>query len=668
MSQNCISVLILDDDPDDVFFIEETLSEIDGGSYQADCALNVCAAFDLIEKQNYDVILCDYQLGAHTGIDFIKKLQFQKNPTPVILLTGMSKASIDNEALGAGASDYICKSDISVSRLDRTIRYVVANALKQQALSDVLTGIDIAICVKNDVSEPSIWNERFLSVARRLNSEGSETEAIVQLLAFLGDKKDTISIDELSMDMKVTRLDDDRSVIAMHDVSNHMMALQQRERAENQAAYLAKHCHLTGLPNRLALMEAIDERIAANEPFYLVNLDMNKFKDVNDVHGHEIGDCLLIAVSDRLNSCCGDTDFLARIGGDEFVAISSAGDNNSAEYPLAECFQEAMNSEFFLSGRTLSMSISVGLATYPGTGNTPQQLMSNADVAMYRAKRNPLNRVQVFDSELDTAIRQQKVLVTDLAEAIRNRELDVAFQPICNVQSREIVAFEALARWAHKSQGQIPPDTFISIAEEAGLIGDLGELILSKACDFAAAWPQPINVAVNVSGFQIRYCDMVSTIHKVLFDTGLPASRLEIEITESVLLDDFDQALHVLRGIKNLGVSLAMDDFGTGYSSLSSLVSFPFDKLKIDRSFIEGLENREQQANIAKTCIGLGKNMNLRIVAEGVETPEQVEFLIEHDCTEMQGYLLGKPMENNAAIEFMNASGLPEKQKLRWVG
>ena len=659
MSNENIKILILDDDPDDVFLVMDTLNSIEDSSYDICAVYKIDDAFSELEENAFDVVLCDYQLGAQTGIDFMRRLRAEKQSLPVILLTGMSDSAIDEAALGAGASEYICKADLTAPTLERSIRYVVANASRQRFLSDVLEGIDVAICVTTTGASAHIWNETFLSYARMITPQGDDGHVVSKLLTqIMGSKDKTIQIDELSMDVKITVLDKGKTVVAMHDVSDHMQALRKTEEAESKAALQAKLCPLTNLPNRLGLVEKLDEVIRSGKPFHLLNLDLNKFKDVNDVHGHEIGDSLLNLVGIRLAECCSDDDFLARMGGDEFVAISMIEDDDLDGMALAHSFQATTQKEFRIKGKLLTVAMSIGISTFPTSGSTAQQLLSNADVAMYRAKHNPASNIQYFDSELDTAVRERKVLTNDLANSVRNGDIKIALQPIYCVKREVIVCFEALARWEHPQFGMISPDLFISIAEENGLIEELGESVLRRACESAVQWPSPINVAVNVSGLQVRFSDLVSTVHQVLVDTGLPAKRLEIEVTESVLMDDLEHAIHVLRGLKNLGVSLAMDDFGTGFSSLSSLISFPFDKLKIDRSFIDGLENSEKRASVAKTCIGLGRNMNMIVVAEGIETEEQVDFLKQYECLQMQGYLLGKPMsQENAKRHLLEFNG-----------
>lgn len=656
MNSLCLKVLILDDDEDDTFLICDTINEIVGTTYRTEVAHTPDDAMALIREHQFQLILCDYRLGATSGIDFIRDIRASGIDMPVILLTGMEDRSTDDEALAAGAADFLNKSNISAPVIDRAIRYAVANAERQRLLSTVLTSVNAAVCVLNERKRPALWNPSFQRLAQ-LHKPGGEDAAVISFCNRLLTAETVHTVGERILDKKMSNLPDNRSVITLHDVTEHIEALRERERAENKAAHLAKHCSLTGLPNRVAFAERIGEEITkakeTGREFYLLNLDLNKFKEVNDVFGHHVGDQLLIEVAQRLRACCSENDYLARLGGDEFVAIQLKKKGSSGTPDLAEKFAQAVCGSFKLSNRVVRTGVSVGFASYPAHGTSAQELLSNADIAMYRAKADPNSRVHAYDSQLDQVIREQRIITNDLREAIENETLDVHFQPQADAQTGKITGFEALARWNHPRHGPVSPSTFIPIAEENGLIDNIGRNILRRSCEHAMAWPEPVNVAVNISGVQIRYTDLVSTVRTILFETGLPSNRLELEVTESVLIDDFDYAMHVLRGIKNLGVSLAMDDFGTGYSSLSSLIAFPFDKLKIDRSFVMELGNRARMATVTKAIIGLGKNLDLKILAEGVEHPEHIDFLRSEGCDEMQGFLIGRPMPQSQVTQYL---------------
>ncbi len=648
-----IHILILDDDPDDTLIIRDTLLETADREYVISVAHKPADAFSYIEQNSYDVVLCDYRLGATNGIDFIKDIRAKNVQVPVILMTGVSDKSVDEEGLRVGASDFLNKSDLSSALLDKAIRYAIANAARQNLLSTVLSNVESAVCVLDEDGRPQLWNSKFQDVSsgqKDARHNDSNVDAFVENTL---NSTGVLKVSGRVFEKNISDLDDGRSVVTLHDVSSHIEALREREIAENKSAHLAKHCPLTGVANRLGFNEKIRQEIDSGQRFQLLNLDLNKFKEVNDVFGHETGDELLCKVTARMKKCCEDGDYLTRIGGDEFVVLQRLEDGEEKSTRLAECFQAAIERDFVVGKRKLRIGVSIGISSFPDQGRTAEVLLSNADIAMYRAKANAESCIQFFDTDLDNAIRQRRTMIADLTEAIENKDIDVHFQPLADVNTQKILGFEALARWTHPETGPVRPDIFIELAEENGLIESIGNIVMTKACENAAAWPYPVKVAINVSGVQIRHTDILNDVQSALFHTGLPANRLELEVTESVLLDDFDFALHVLRGLKNLGLSLAMDDFGTGYSSLSSLISFPFDKLKIDRSFVTDLDRQQRLKNVVTTCIGLGKNLNMRMVAEGVERQAHIDFLVEHGCQEMQGFLIGRPMSNADVHDYL---------------
>ena len=648
-----IHILILDDDPDDAFLVRDALLDAVGREYEVHMVHKPNDAFQHLNESSFDVILCDYRLGSTNGIDFLKDLRAEDIHVPVILMTGVTNESIDEEALRVGASDFLCKSDLSTALLDKTVRYAIANAARQNLLSTVLSNVESAVCVMDDDGKPQLWNSKFQDISsgkvKAPHHDGNVDDFVEIALSSTA----VLKVGGKVFEKNISDLDDGRSVITLHDVSSHIAALREREIAENKSAHLAKHCPLTGVANRLGFNERIKQEIESGHRFQLLNLDLNKFKEVNDLFGHETGDELLCKVTSRLKKCCEKDDYLTRIGGDEFVVLQRLKDGELQSSRLAECFQEAILRDFVVNGRKLRIGVSIGISSFPDQGKTAETLLSNADIAMYRAKAGADGGIQFFDTALDNAIRERRILIADLTEAVESKDIEVHFQPLADVKTQKILGFEALARWTHPTKGPIRPDIFIELAEENGLIENIGEIVMHKACENAVNWPYPVKVAINVSGVQIRHTDIVKDVQSTLLQTGLPASRLELEVTESVLLDDFDYSLHVLRGLKNMGLSLAMDDFGTGFSSLSSLISFPFDKLKIDRSFVTDLDRQQRLKNVVTTCIGLGKNLNMRMVAEGVERQPHIDFLVEQECQEMQGFLIGRPMANADVHDYL---------------
>ena len=421
--------------------------------------------------------------------------------------------------------------------------------------------------------------------------------------------------------------------------------LTERRRHEQQIAHMAHHDPLTDLPNRVAFNECIattlDLAKTSGERFALLSIDIDRFKSVNDVFGHVIGDTLLREIARRMEQACQGA-FVARVGGDEFQVITPTGPHPATAEALAEKLCAALDVDIDIDGIPLRVRLTVGIAVFPQDGADAVTLIANADAALFRAKSEARGSVRFFELSMDKQLRDKRALQQDLRTAIARDEIELHYQPQAHIDG-EITGFEALVRWHHPRQGLVSPNTFIPLAEESGIIVELGEWILRAACREAASWPRPLDIAINLSPVQFRYGDLPKLVHEILLETGLAPPRLELEITEGVLIGDFNRAVSILRRLKALGVRIAMDDFGTGYSSLSYLQSFPFDKIKIDQSFIANLGHSQQAATIVRAVIALGRGLNMPVVAEGVETEEQRKFLAAENCNEIQGYLIGRP-------------------------
>jgi diguanylate cyclase (GGDEF)-like protein len=389
---------------------------------------------------------------------------------------------------------------------------------------------------------------------------------------------------------------------------------------------------LTGVLQRAAELD---------EKFAVLIFDLDRFKEINDVFGHAAGDGLLRELSRRVQSVIGDA-YLARLGGDEFMIIQPDDRQPDSAADLAERLGSVVAEDIIFDGHHLRVGLSIGIALFPDDGRDVGSLLGNADAALYRAKADGRGTVRFFEANMDQKLRESRLLQHDLRRAISQNELALHYQPQARIDG-EVVGFEALLRWHHPVRGLIQPNTFIPIAEESGLIIGIGEWVLRQACREAATWLNPLQIAVNLSPVQFKHGDLPAMIHEILLETGLAAQRLELEITEGVLIEDFQRAIAILRRLKALGVRIAMDDFGTGYSSLSYLQAFPFDKIKIDQSFIANLDSNEQSATIVRSVIGLAHGLRLPVVAEGVETASQLEFLTDAMCTKVQGFFVGRP-------------------------
>ena len=422
--------------------------------------------------------------------------------------------------------------------------------------------------------------------------------------------------------------------------------ITERLAAEERIKHLAHYDALTDLPNRVTFYERVEtvlSQLRRSESIAVLSLDLDHFKNVNDTLGHPIGDLLLKAAADRMRSCVRSEDLVARLGGDEFAIVQVPSTQSSDVNALAARLIECVGAPYDLDGHQVIVGTSVGIAIAPGDGDKPDQLMKNADLALYRAKADGGGVYRFFELEMDARMRARRALELDLHKAIVNGEFELYYQPVIDVKTGQITCCEALVRWHHPERGMIPPLEFIPVAEETGLIVPLGEWVLRQACAEAAGWPKHVAVAVNVSPAQFKSRNLVPTVINALAASGLPAGRLELEITELVLMQETEGAIGILQQFHALGVRVAMDDFGTGYSSLGYLRSFPFDRIKIDQSFIHDLSIKDDSIAIIRAVVGLSSSLGIRTTAEGVETEEQLARLTSEGCSEAQGFLFSRP-------------------------
>jgi diguanylate cyclase (GGDEF)-like protein/PAS domain S-box-containing protein len=514
-------------------------------------------------------------------------------------------------------------------------RYLLANRSAETILNrrrEDATGMTAA-----DIFNP---REAKLIVAR--------DEAAIKKRGLLAEEHPISTKDGLRLFLtrRVTVLDDagePQYLIKTHE------DVTDRRQTESRMAHMAYHDGLTDLPNRAAFLQALAQMIEAcggtDEEFAVLSVDLDGLKEINDVFGHAMGDKLLIEVSRRIQSSARG-GVVARLSGDEFGLIID-GKQPVAGMMLAEQLAEALAQEFLIDGKSIRTGVTTGISVFPVNGMDAASLLANAGAALFRAKAKSRGSISLYEPEMDQQIRDRRVLHQDLSLAIKNGELSLHYQPQAmarqTVASSEVIGFEALARWLHPVRGFVPPGDFIPLAEESGLIVEMGEWILREACKEAASWPMPLQIAVNLSPAQFMHGDLVGLVHSILLETGLAPGRLELEITEGVLIEDLDRGLALLRRLKALGVRISMDDFGSGYSSLSYLQAFPFDKIKIDRAFVMNLGRSPQSAAIVRAVIDLGHGLEMSIVAEGVETQEQLGFLADGGCDAVQGYFIGRP-------------------------
>ena len=431
--------------------------------------------------------------------------------------------------------------------------------------------------------------------------------------------------------------------------------ITERQRSEERVAHMARHDALTDLPNRVLLRERLEhelKRVKRGECLAVLCLDLDQFKSINDALGHPIGDELLKLVADRLRGCTREPDTVARLGGDEFAIIMTQMEQPTDAAALSKRIRESIVKPYQIEGHTIVTDISIGISVAPFDAIDPDPLLRNADMALYGAKADGRGTYRFFEPEMNTRMKARRELEMDLRRALVGKEFELHYQPLVSLESNDVNAFEALLRWNHPKRGLVSPADFIPIAEETGLIVPLGEWVLKAACYEAVEWPDHIKVAVNLSPAQLNNRNLLSVVTGALGETGMPPHKLQLEITETVLLQNTFATLQTLHELRKLGVQIALDDFGTGYSSLSYLRSFPFDKIKIDRSFIQDLANGEEPVAIVQAVTNLAKSLKMASTAEGVETQQQMDMLQALGCTEMQGYLFSRARPASEIRQF----------------
>ncbi|MBY5815183.1 putative bifunctional diguanylate cyclase/phosphodiesterase [Rhizobium leguminosarum] len=444
------------------------------------------------------------------------------------------------------------------------------------------------------------------------------------------------------------------------NISIHADITDDRRAAE-RITYLAHHDPLTGLPNRIHFREQVDATLAERKPdeqIALVHLNLDRFKSINNTMGVSAGDKILQQVAERVRASAGSENTLARLGSDEFAILQTGKQQPWNVTALAEQIRRELSEPFFHGEKQVELSVSMGIAIAPEDGEETDILLKNAGVALSHAKADGRKRERFFASEMEVQMQLRHALEADLKAAVENEEFELHYQPLYDLSQRRICGFEALIRWNHPVRGRVPPMDFIPLAEEVGLVVDIGRWVLRRACNDAALWPEGIKVAVNVSAIQFSSSNLTRDVSEALAAAALSPSRLELEITESVLMENLSEVLPILHALKERGIRISMDDFGTGYSSLSYLSSFPFDKIKIDKSFVNDIVDNKEAHAIMHAIILLGDALGMRVTVEGVETAEQLALLECEECDEIQGYHISPP---RPAREVPHLLSLPPK-------
>jgi diguanylate cyclase (GGDEF)-like protein/PAS domain S-box-containing protein len=559
-------------------------------------------------------------------------------------------------------------------------RYEEALHERNQLLDATLEHMAHGLCAYDENLRLIVVNRRYLEMYGLTEDDAKPGTTLLDLMSrsvALGIHKPGTTAEQMYLDFKQRLIENKEPVLRRVLADGRVIAVRhrpmanggwvgtyedvtERHRAEEHIKHMARHDTLTALPNRLLFHEKMADGLVrvstGTESMAVMCLDLDNFKSVNDSLGHPIGDKLLQNIAHRLCSTLTGADTIARLGGDEFAVLHPVESVHDADV-LARRVLAAISEPITIDGQEITTGISIGIAIAPENGTTSEHLMKCADLALYRSKDQGRNTFRHFEPAMDVQLQARRTLETDLRRALSAGEFDIAYQPQISLATNELIGFEALLRWNHPTRGPISPAEFIPVAEEIGLIIPLGQWVLRQACVEAANWPSPVRVAVNLSPIQFRGRGLVSTVTQALAAANISANRLELEITEAVLMEQNEANISTLHQLRALGARIAMDDFGTGYSSLSYLRSFPFDKIKIDRSFVFDSITGQQGEAIIRTIAELGSTLGIETTAEGVETAEQLQLVRRAGCTEGQGYLIGRPGSPAKALDFIARLG-----------
>jgi len=621
------------------------------------CALFVAGRGDGLSNALAATILLTIAIVSH---HFTAMGALELTPDPAIAISGLSIPPASMSFLTASAAVAIIAIALVAALLDRRAKGELGR--QQIVLDTALENMSQGLCMFDATGKIMLFNERYAAMLGRTGMaltgrllvdvvreeqaagqwKGDADEFFARLVADARDGRTTTDV--------VTRFDRSIRVVNQPMQGGGWVAtfedITEWLEAQAKISHMARHDALTNLPNRVLFHEQLEQglRLAgANDQLAVLCLDLDHFKDINDSLGHPIGDALLKEVGRRLKATVGDHDTVARLGGDEFAVVQIGRSEEAAARALAGRLVEVISAPYEIDDHQIVIGVSIGISLSPQDGSDPDELLKNADLALYRAKADGRGTYRFFETGMDARAQARRLLEMDLRAALQRNEFQPYYQPIRDVASDRVVAFEALLRWNHPQRGLISPLNFIPLAEETGLIIQLGELVLKAACADATTWPADIGVAVNLSPVQFRNPNLIASVTEALEHSGLASGRLELEITESVLLQNSEATLTTLHELRAMGVRISLDDFGTGYSSLSYLRSFPFDKIKIDRSFVSELATRQDSVAIIRAVTGLGRSLGIVTTAEGVENDAQLELLRREGCTQAQGYLFSHP-------------------------
>ena len=706
MSKPIQSVLLIEDNPGDARLLREMLNEEGSHNIKLAHVESMSAAETHLAEHEVDMVLLDLGLPDVRGLEAVRRAHAASPRVPLVVLTGLDDEALAAQALQEGAQDYLIKDQIETRGLLRAMRYAIERNIMEEALFAEKERAQVTLASIGDavVSMDTASNITFLNAAAERMTGWSQHEAVGRSMADVCRILDASSRDlslirtEATADEQVRLplnfilvrrggmiIPIEPCVSAIHDregkVTGTVIVFRDMSAARATALQInhtAEHDFLTGLPNRWLLTDRLSQVIALakrnNERVAVLFLDLDGFKHINDSLGHTAGDRLLQSIAKRLVKCVRGSDTVSRQGGDEFVVLLSEMQQGNDAAITAQRILEAVAESHCLDDRKLHVTTSIGISVYPDDGLDADTLIKNADTAMYQAKEAGRHSYRFFKPTMNVRAVERQFIEESLRGALERVEFTLHYQPKLDLRTGEIAGAEALIRWEHPTRGNVSPDQFIPTAEDCGLIIPIGAWVLREACRQAQAWVDAgmpaITMAVNISAIEFRDEKFIARLMAVLEETRLDPRLLELELTESILMNRAESSARVLHAVREIGVTVALDDFGTGYSSLSYLLRFPVDALKIDKSFVRFLSTAGDAIPLVTAVIAMAQSLKLRVIAEGVETFEELEFLRNHQCDEAQGFYFSRPVP---ALQFAKLlrtgirEAAPGSRKLRAV-
>ena len=690
-----LSVLLIEDQPVEVELINEMLEQVEWVDYQIEHFDRLGAGLKRAQDGDHDVLLLDLCLPDSAGIETVERARAEAPDIPTILMTNMDDEALAVRAVREGAQDYLIKRKVDANLLSRAIHYAIERHRADEALRKSEERYALAVRGSNDgvwdwdidnntVYYSHRWRE-ILGLSRK--DVGTDIKSWFDRV-HRDDWDDFIHALESHMEGKTDQFNHEYRIahrgghyvwvmsrgLAVRDINGKLQRMAgslsditARKQAEEQLIHDALHDGLTGLPNRTLMLDRIEQALRQirgrrSATFAVLFLDLDRFKNVNDSLGHAVGDQLLKEMAHSLLQMVRPGDTVARLGGDEFAILLSDVEEEKQVTDIAERILGACQKKFSIDGHEVFTTVSIGIAMGRGEYHCAGDVLRDSDIAMYRAKTSGKACYELFDREMHQRVVEIQRLETELRRAVTRNEFVMHYQPIISLESGDLVGFEGLIRWQHPEHGLIFPGRFIPAAEESGLIVPMSWWGIRESCEQMRQWQdqfkreQPLRISVNVSGRLFNQTDIVGNLRRILSETGLPARSLCIEITESVVLDDVDDAMNKLVSLRELGVGLHVDDFGTGYSSLSYLQKFSYDSLKIDKTFVGEMGETQDSGALVQGIISMGGLLGMNVIAEGVETVGQLTRLREMRCPEVQGYLFSKPVTSTEAARLVATS------------